>query len=124
MVCNTEKVEKPTDRILAKGTYTLSIEGKGDTAKPHLTLTYPSDEQGRLTDAAIPPTAHMFDISNSVEMVYTFLARQLHFDWNDLRPETKALPPTRYFMHMKEAGTTYEIAAIIATRKIPESILP
>ena len=121
---NAEKVEKPTDRILAKGTYSLSIEGKGDTAKPHLTLTYPSDEQGRLTDAAIPPTAHKFDISGSEEMVYTFLARQLHFDWNDLRPKTKALPPTRYSMQMKEAGTTYEIAAVIATKKIPEGILP
>lgn len=121
---NAEKVEKPTDRILAKGTYSLSIEGKGDTAKPHLTLTYPSDEQGRLTDAAIPPTAHKFDISGSKEMVYTILARQLHFDWNDLRPKTKALPPTRYSMQMKEAGTTYEIAAVIATKKIPEGILP
>lgn len=121
---NAEKVEKPTDHILTKGTYSLSIEREGNAAKPYLTLTYPSDEQGRLTDAAIPPTPHKFDISGSEEMVYAFLSQQLHFDWNDLPADTKAMGPTRYIMVMKETGTTYDVSAVIATKKIPEGILP
>lgn len=65
-------VEKLT--TAAKGTYAFEIEDD----EVYVTLTYPSDSNGRLTDADIAPTPHRFLATQSNEFILHKLNQNLN----------------------------------------------
>lgn len=110
----------------AKGAYRFSVETEGEgNPVPYLTLVYSADEQGRLTDAAIAPEPHRFDLSGNNPAAYTALESALGFRWNDLRSETSLRDINKAVqMRVTETGTAYSVEGeLTIDRLFPEGIL-
>lgn len=122
---------------ITKGTYDFFIKlesGSGNSspqyAIPYLTLNYTSDEQGKFTDAAIPPTPHhlrfeLYDGITNADAVLALIETCLGIDWKEL--VKKVL--TKSDMRLPSLKTTIDntdyviIGTVNTMPKIPENIL-
>lgn len=106
---------KVTDALVAQGTYDFSVGKKGGNRIPYLTLTYASDEKGSFTDAAIAPTAHVFDLSHSHNLAYQGLEAYLNFSWEELsaQAESKSSPAPLPTLNLHEVGTDYRVQGLL-----------
>ncbi|GEM_PF-3140750 len=97
----TEQVD-----VAAEGKYSFSLE----EGNRYLTLTYVSDENGKFTDAEIPPTPHTFLITKDEPGALYLLDNSLSLNWNIPNINSReSPPPTGYYMKIKETGTDYEV---------------
>lgn len=104
-----------TDALVAQGTYDFSVGKKGEIRIPYLTLTYASDEKGGFTDAAIAPTAHIFDLSHSHIVAYQGLEAYLNFSWEELsaQVESKSSPAPQPRLKLQEVDTDYCLQGLL-----------
>ena len=93
---------------------------------PFLTLTYKTDEDGKLTNENISASGYYFNLIGSFSATYSIINKYLGVDWNRLSKfiNTRsdiALAPT---MQMQEEGTEYSVNGDVALfTQIPENIL-
>lgn len=104
---------------VAQGKYAFSIEGD----KFYLTLTYASDDQGRLTDAAIAPTPHKFLITNTGSDLMVRLNKSLNLGLPIASLRNSPAPNYRV-MNLLEVGTGYKVeGSFIEEGMMPDGIL-
>lgn len=106
---------------IVKGKYEFSVEKEGNGTIPYMTLTYPSDENGKFTRAAIAPTPHKFNILKSNDAVYSAFRTHLGVDWDALAGTKSNI--RSYTLQMKEVGTEYAATAEMTNGGIPEGVL-
>lgn len=122
---------------LVKGSYEFFVTIDSDTDPssqlyyiPNLRLTYPSNEDGNLTDSSTATTAHDFQIElwgENASSSYALQAVQnyLGIDWKELtdNSQTKSPSPIDMKMVMTVPDTEYEITGLVSTASIPEGVL-
>lgn len=120
-----------------KGSYEFFVTIDSDTDPssqlyyiPNLRLTYPSNEDGNLTDSSTATTAHDFQIElwgENASSSYALQAVQnyLGIDWKELtdNSQTKSPSPIDMKMVMTVPDTEYEITGLVSTASIPEGVL-
>lgn len=112
------RVSKDDLLLNAKGRYAFTQEDNN----LYLTLTYSSDDNGRLTDATIAPTPHKFLITESSEVVLHRLDKNLNLGLRT--PSLRTSPnPYYYKMNIQEVGTEYKISGSLEYGQIPDGIL-
>lgn len=99
--------------LISRGQYEFKTEKEGDLTIPYLTLTYASDENGKFTDAAIAPTPHKFDLTDSHPYAFRILKSMLDADV-PVSPSSRNSPPPYIFLNMHEVGTDYTLKTHIS----------
>ena len=106
-------------RIQGKGTYSFTMEN----GKPYLTLTYPADENGQLTDAvSAVSTPYKFEITQSSEFMRHRLDENLNLGWGTI---AKAYPDSLRgeAITMKGVNSTYQLDGSFEQVEIPTGVL-
>lgn len=99
-----------------KGTYKFLTEMKEETKTPFLLLSYPSDENGKFTDAKQLPIVHKFDLSGSNSQFYDVVASSFGVNWDlSSSPTTKTSPIELVYLKMKEINTEFNLEAYIGS---------
>lgn len=114
-----EATAMPVAPLLAQGKYAFSVEA----GIPFLTLTYPSDADGKFANTGAAAVSHTFDISGSDKQVPAILKSFLHVDWEELSKETRTSAPSSYYLKMKETGTAFETEALLSVTPVPQGFL-
>lgn len=114
-----EATAMPVGYPLAQGKYMFSVKA----GIPYLTLTYPSDADGKFAGAGAAPVSHTFDISGSDKQVPAILKSHLRVDWEELSKGTRTSVPSSYYLKMKETGTAFETEALLSLTPPPEGFL-
>lgn len=122
---------------LVKGSYEFFVTIDSDTDPssqlydiPNLRLTYPSNEDGNLTDSSTATTPHDFQIKlwgENASSSYALQAIQnyLGVDWKELTDNAQTKSPSLIDMKMVMTvpDTEYEITGLVSTASIPEGVL-
>ena len=93
---------------------------------PFLTLTYKTDEDGKLTNENITASGYKLNLIGSSSATYSIISKYLGVDWDQLSKFVNirsdiALAPT---MQMQEEGTEYVVNGDVTLfPQIPENIL-
>jgi hypothetical protein len=106
-------------RIQGKGSYSFTMEN----GKPYLTLTYPADENGQLTDAvSAVSTPYKFEITQSSEFMRHRLDENLNLGWGTI---AKAYPDSLRgeAITMKGVNSTYQLDGSFEQIEIPTGVL-
>lgn len=106
-------------RIQGKGSYSFTMEN----GKPYLTLTYPADEIGQLTDAvSAVSTPYKFEITQSSEFMRHRLDENLNLGWGTI---AKAYPDSLRgeAITMKGVNSTYQLDGSFEQVEIPTGVL-
>ncbi len=106
-------------RIQGKGNYSFTMENN----KPFLTLTYPTDESGQLTDdVSAVATPHKFEITQSSEFLRHRLDENLNLGWEtaakDYPEDQRGL-----VMTMEEIDSDYKFESKLEQVEIPTGLL-
>ncbi|WP_455593479.1 hypothetical protein [Bacteroides sp.] len=105
--------------LLAKGSYEFTMENNN----AYLTLYY-SESEGQFTEAAIAPTAHKFNISESELRVLQILKIYLNINcWDNLLPESRTSVITPLYIHLKAEDSNQNIIGRASSELMPENIL-
>nr|WP_320021503.1 hypothetical protein [uncultured Draconibacterium sp.] len=105
--------------IQGKGTYSFTMEDD----KYYLTLTYPEDESGELTDdASVIATPHKFEITQSSEFLRHRLDENLNLGWETI---AKAYPDSLRgeAITMKGVNSNYQLDGKFEQIEIPIGVL-
>ncbi len=105
--------------IQGKGTYSFTTEDD----KYYLTLTYPEDESGELTDdASVIATPHKFEITQSSEFSRHRLDENLNLGWETI---AKAYPDSLRgeSITMKGVNSSYQLDGKFEQIEIPTGVL-
>ncbi len=105
--------------IKGKGTYSFTME----EGKHYLTLTYPADENGRLTDdVSAISTTQKFEITQSSEFLLHRLDENLNLGWGT---PAKAYPDSLQgdAITMKGVNSTYQLDGKFEQIEIPTRVL-
>ena len=122
---------KVDENFISKGCYKFSVEKNNNPnlsyeTMPFLTLTYKTDEDGKLTNENISASSHKFNLIGPSSAIYSILNKCLGVDWDQLSKFVNirsdiALAPT---MQMQEEGTEYVVNGdVTLVPQIPENIL-
>lgn len=122
---------KVDENFISKGCYKFSVEKNNNPnlsyeTMPFLTLTYKTDEDGKLTNENISASSHKFNLIGPSSAIYSILNKYLGVDWDQLSKFVNirsdiALAPT---MQMQEEGTEYVVNGDVTLfPQIPENIL-
>ena len=108
---------KIDENLISKGCYKFSVEKNNNPnlsyeTMPFLTLTYKTDEDGKLTNENISASSHKFNLIGPSSAIYSILNKYLGVDWDQLSKFVNirsdiALAPT---MQMQEEGTEYGVS--------------
>ena len=122
---------KIDENLISKGCYKFSV-GKNNNPNlsyetmPFLTLTYKTDEDGKLTNENITASGYKLNLIGSSSATYSIISKYLGVDWDQLSKFVNirsdiALAPT---MQMQEEGTEYVVNGDVTLfPQIPENIL-
>ena len=122
---------KVDENFISKGCYKFSV-GKNNNPNlsyetiPFLTLTYKTDEDGKLTNENITASGYKLNLIGSSSATYSIISKYLGVDWDQLSKFVNirsdiALAPT---MQMQEEDTEYSVNGDVALfPQIPENIL-
>ncbi|MDM8159614.1 hypothetical protein QUH73_07310 [Labilibaculum sp. K2S] len=106
-------------RIKGKGSYSFTM----DDGKPYLTLIYPANENGQLTDdTSAVATPHKFEITQSSEFLWHRLDENLNLGWGTI---AKAYPNSLRgeAITMEEINSIYKLEGKFEPVEIPTGIL-
>lgn len=106
-------------RIQGKGSYSFTMEN----GNPYLTLTYPADENGQLTDAvSAVSTPHKFEITQCSEFLRHRLDENLNLGWETI---AKAYPDSLRgeAITLKGVNSTYQLDGSFEQIEIPTGVL-
>ncbi len=106
-------------KIQGKGTYSFTMED----GKPYLTLIYPGDENGQLTDdVSAVSTPHKFEITQSSEFLRHRLDENLNLGWETI---AKAYPDSLRgeAITMKGVNSSYQLDGKFEQIEIPTGVL-
>ena len=80
---------KVDENFISKGCYKFSV-GKNNNPNlsyetmPFLTLTYKTDEDGKLTNENISASSHKFNLIGPSSAIYSILNKYLGVDWDQI----------------------------------------
>ncbi len=106
-------------KIQGKGTYSFTMED----GKTYLTLIYPGDENGQLTDdVSAVSTPHKFEITQSSEFLRHRLDENLNLGWETI---AKAYPDSLRgeAITMKGVNSSYQLDGKFEQIEIPTGVL-
>lgn len=81
---------KVDENFISKGCYKFSVEKNNNPnlsyeTMPFLTLTYKTDEDGKLTNENISASSHKFNLIGPSSAIYSILNKYLGVDWDTFR---------------------------------------
>ncbi|MGV8136622.1 MAG: hypothetical protein AB2L20_15540 [Mangrovibacterium sp.] len=106
-------------RIRGKGNYAFSLEDN----KPCLTLTYATDDKGKLTNnPTYSPEAHKFQITRGSEFMLHYLDENLNLGWGTIAKNFSE-DQCSLVMKMEQAESGYKFETVPEQVEIPAGIL-